>query len=399
MAGKAHWVFVLLVSMIIAFHGNASEVLAQNTVKIGAVQALKGVFAEAFFHVNDGLKDSLAIANEEGGINGKRIEYIMEPCDYNVDDEKQKFDAIYAAHRPLAMFGCSTGFGLSIRDQLKEKYKVLYGSTSFAADLALGGENSAIFLSGPSYGDQIAILLKYIAKTKKDAKVAFFHSDTPFGMDGIKYGQIVAQRLRLAVVADVTVNLKEKDYSKEVALLKEKNPDFVIFHGFVLRPVPEVIRLCKEQGMTCKFMGLFWTATKTVLDQLGPLADGYMVVNPYAYWGMNDIPMIRKIMSYNAKNHPDVKYRPNAYMQGFLTGMIFVEVLKRADKAGELNYDGMVKALHSVRGLDTGGLTAPLTIKNNRFPVARVWAANASTGDFEPAPLPPGMETWITVPE
>jgi branched-chain amino acid transport system substrate-binding protein len=112
---------------------------------------------------------------------------------------------------------------------------------------------------------------------------------------------------------------------------------------------------------------------------------------------MEDVPMIQKIKQFNANHHPEVTFRPNSYMQGFVTGMIFVECLKRADRAGQLNSDGLVKALKSLKGFETGGLTAPLTIKNNRFPVARIWQASVEKGIFEPAPLPKGLEHWIRI--
>lgn len=395
----SRWLCVTLVVGILFVMGMSIEAVGQDTIKIGAVQATKGVFAEAFLHINDGLKDSLAIANLEGGINGKKLEYVMAESNYNVQEEKEKFEDLYAAYKPPVMFGASTGLGLALRKQIVDKFKVLYGSTSFSAELTLGGANSPIFLSGPSYGDQIGILLKYIAKSKPRATVAFFHSDSAFGMDGIKFGKIVAKRLRLKVVADVTVNLKRTDFTEEVRVLKDRNPDYVIFHGFVLRPVPEVIKQCRELGMKTVFMGLFWTATKQVLEKLGPSAEGYLVVNPYSYWGMTDVPMVKRIMDYNAKHYPDIKYRPNYYMQGFVTGMIFTEVLRKADRAGNLDFKGMIRALQSIKGFDTGGLTAPLTIRNNRFPVARVWAANLATGAYEPAPLPAGLEAWINVPD
>ncbi len=94
--------------------------------------------------------------------------------------------------------------------------------------------------------------------------------------------------------------------------------------------------------------------------------------------------MIKKIRAYTAANYPDVKARPLFYMQGFLSGLVFVETLRKADKAGKRDYQGMVEALQSLKDFDTGGLTAPLTIKNNRFPIGRIWRANAEKGIFEP---------------
>jgi hypothetical protein len=60
--------------------------------------------------------------------------------------------------------------------------------------------------------------------------------------------------------------------------------------------------------------------------------------------------------------------------------------LKKASAGGPLSYGALLKALHSIKDLDTGGLTAPLTIRNNRFPVGTVWTSNVEKGIFEPAP-------------
>ena len=143
--------------------------------------------------------------------------------------------------------------------------------------------------------------------------------------------------------------------------------------------------------MKCKFMGTFWGASKMIIDNLGPLAEGYMAVNPYMYWWNDDVPMIKKIKAYTAKKYPNVTARDNSYMQGFMTGLLFVECLKKADKAGQLNGEGLVKALQSIKDFDSGGLSAPLTIKNNKFPVARVWKVNVEKKIYEPA------SDWITL--
>jgi branched-chain amino acid transport system substrate-binding protein len=178
----------------------------------------------------------------------------------------------------------------------------------------------------------------------------------------------------------------------DVKAIQKSNPDYVIFHGYINNPVvSKIMKECRAVGLKCTFMGTFYTATKSYLDELGELADGFLVVNPYAYWWNEDIPMIRKIRTYSKKHHPEVKYRSICYMQGFVSGLIFVECFKRADADGELNYGGLVKALQSLKDFDTGGLTAPLTIKFNRFPPARIWRANAHKRIFEP------ISDWITL--
>jgi len=141
--------------------------------------------------------------------------------------------------------------------------------------------------------------------------------------------------------------------------------------------------------MKCKFMAGFYGASKWMLDKLGPLAEGYMVVSPYNWWWNEDVPMIKKMRDYTAKTYPDVKFRDINYMRGFMSILIAAECMRLADKAGELNREGVAKALQKVKDLDSGGLSAPWTIFNNRFPVAKVWIANPEKGIYEP------VSDWI----
>ena len=366
-------------------------VWAQEEIKVGAVQPITGRFAFAGVNINAGLEDALMMANEDGGINGKKIKYIMEDGQYQLDVAIAAFKRIMTRDNPLVMYGESTGLGKAMSPDIKYRLKILYSSTSFSSELANPADNPYIFVPGPTYADMFGVLLKYIAEEKPNAKVAFFYSDTEFGKDPIEAARVMAKKLGLELVAEEVAQVGAVDVTSQVLDLKRKNPDFVIFQGFVVAPITSVIKQCRDFGMKTQFMGTFWGASKMVLENLGPVAEGYLAVNPYMYWWNDDVPMIKKIKAYTANIYPKVTYRDNSYMQGFMTGLIFVECMKRADKAGQLNGPGLVKALESLKDFDSGGLSAPFTNKDNKFPVARVWKANVEKQIFEPA------SDWMTV--
>ncbi len=391
MRSKAYWLAILFVALGLVCGGLSSPVSAADVIKIGAVQPVTGRFAFAGVNINAGLKDALMMANDAGGIDGKKIEYIMEDGQYKLDVATAAFKRIMTRDNPLIMYGESTGLGKAMAPEIMNRYKILYSSTSFSSELANAKGNPFVFVPGPTYSDMFGILLKYIAKEKPGAKVAFFYSDTEFGKDPIPYARDMCKKLKLDLVAEEVAKVGAVDVTSQILDLKRKNPDYVIFQGFVIAPVAAVIKQCRDFGMKTRFMGTFWGTTKMLLDKLGPLAEGYMGVNPYNFWWMEDVPMIKKIQSYTKKNYPDVKFRPNSYMQGFATGLIFVECLKRAAKAGDLTGEGLVKALQSIKGMETGGLTAPLTWKDNKFPVAKIWKANVTKKIFEPA------SDWMTL--
>jgi len=365
------------------------ECIAADEIKVGAVQPITGRFAFAGVQINQGLEDALAMANEEGGINGKQIRYIMEDGTYNVDVSVAAFKRIMARDNPIIMYGESTGMGKAVAPEIKDRYKILYSSTSFSSELANAADNPYVFVPGPTYSDMFGILLKYIAKEKPGANVAFFYSDTEFGQDPVPYGREMCKNLGLNLVAEEVAKVGGVDVASQVLDLKRKNAEYVIFQGFVLSPVPAVIKQARDYGLKAKFMGTHWGTHKMLLDKLGPLAEGYLGVMPYAFYYQEDIPMIKKIHAWNKKHHPDVEYRPTSYMQGFFTGLVFVECLKRADQAGDLTGDGLVKALQSIENFDVGGLMAPITVINNKIPMGRVYKANVTKNKFEP------ISDWI----
>ncbi|MGD8257211.1 MAG: ABC transporter substrate-binding protein, partial [Desulfobacterales bacterium] len=365
------------------------ECIAADEIKVGAVQPITGRFAFAGVQINQGLEDALKMANAEGGINGKQIKYIMEDGTYNVDKAVAAFKRIMARDNPIIMYGESTGMGKAVAPEIKDRYKILYSSTSFSSELANAAANPYVFVPGPTYSDMFGILLKYIAKEKPGANVAFFHSDTEFGKDPIPYGRDMCKKLGLNLVAEEVAKVGAVDVTSQVLDLKRKKAEYVIFQGYVLSPVSAVIKQARDYGLKVKFMGTHWGTHKMLLDKMGPLAEGYLGVMPYAFYYQQDVPMIQKIRAWNQKHHPDVTYRPTSYMQGFFTGLVFVECLKRADKAGDLSGGGLVKALQSIKDVNVGGLMAPITVINNKIPMGRVYKADVAKKEFVP------ISDWI----
>jgi branched-chain amino acid transport system substrate-binding protein len=365
------------------------EAVAEDVIKVGAVQPVTGRFSFAGVHINAALEDALMMANAEGGINGKKIKYIMEDGTYKLDVAVAAFKRIMARDNPVIMYGESTALGKAMAPEIKERYKILYSSTSFSSELADASKNKYVFVPGPTYSDMFGILLKYIAKEKPGANVAFFYSDTEFGKDPVLSGRQTCKKLGLNLVAEEVAKAGGLDVASQVLDLKRKKAEYVIFHGFVLSPVPAVIKQARDYGLKAKFMGTHWGTHKMLLDKLGPLAEGYLGVMPYAFYWQDEIPMVKKIKAWNKKHHPKVAYRPNSYMAAFFTGLVFVECLKRADKAGALNGEGLVKAMQSLKNFDVGGLMAPVTVVNNKIPMGRVYKANVSKKIFEP------ISDWI----
>lgn len=388
---KARCALGVVVALLTAWGLLSGAAAAEDKIVVGAGQPITGRFAFAGKHINDGLADCLALVNEKGGVAGKKIEYIFEDTGYDTNRAVASFKKLMAQHKPVIMYGESTGVGKAMAPEINTVYKVLYGSTSFSEELADRKANPYMIVSGPTYAQQFGILLKYIAANPKKKgvapKVAFFYSDTEFGRDPIPHAREMAKKLGVEVVAEEVTPVGAVDVTSQLLDMKRKAPDFCIFQGYVVAPIADVIKGARDYGMDTTFMGTFWTMDKQLLDVLGPDGEGYMGVNPYAYWWDTDVPEIQVIRDFNKRHHPEISYRPNSYMQGWFTGMIFVKAMQMcAENKLPITGENLKNMIPQIRDWDTGGLTGKVSfVESNSTNVGRVYKADVKRGIFVPA--------------
>lgn len=237
----------------------------------------------------------------------------------------------------------------------------------------------------------VSILLEYIAEETPGAKVAFVNSDTEFGRDPIETSAARAQELGLEVAEQIITAPGSVDVSTEVLKLRRARPDYTIFHGYVLAPIPEFIQQAKEMGLDTKFMGTFWTMDNSMVMKMGDAAEGFMGVMPYNYYysDQENAPMLDRIREMRGE------YQSTAYMQGFLTAMLMTEAAKRTLDAGkELNGPNLKAALQSIENFDTGGIVGvPISVTGNTVPVGRIYRADTAAQKMVP------VSDWIDLSE
>jgi branched-chain amino acid transport system substrate-binding protein len=384
-------IFLVTAVLCVGLFG-VSKALAEQNPTICAVHPFTGRFAFAGIHGADAMEDAIGMANEEGGINGKKIEYYWADGEYKNDVGIAAFKRLYAQHKPHCMWGQSTGMTKALAPEIKDRYKVLYSAYTFAELAANPKDNPYMFLPGPTYGEMFGVLLKYIAEKKPGANIAFFYSDTEFGREPIPAGREICKKLGLNLVAEEISKVGGVDITTQILDMKRKKVDYCIFQGFVTTPIQTVIKQAKDYALNCEFMGTFWSTEKHLLDQLGPMAGEYTGVTAYSFYYQDEYPMIQKIRAWTEKHHPDMKeYRSQAYMQVFMGTTLLIEAMKRAEKMGEINGDNLAKAIASLEGFDVGGLMPPVTMVNNSIPVGRIVRGNPQTLKFDP------ISDWITL--
>ncbi len=380
---------ILAAAALAATFASAGARAQAEDIVLGGSIPMTGVFAFAGIGINAGIQDYVKIVNDAGGIKGRKLRYVPEDTGYKVDASVAAFKKITSSNKVNLYYGDSTGFSKTINPELERSGQMLMAGASFATEINNPQKYPYQFLVGPDYTEMVGILLKHIAKTKPGAKVAFVYSDSEFGRDPIDESREAAKKLGLTVAVEIMTPPGSVDVSGEVIKLRRADPDFTIFHGYVLAPIPEFVTQAKKLGMKSQFMGTFWTMDNSMVMKMGEAAEGFMGVMPFRYYYDTEgkSPMLEKIRQMRPE------YQSTAYMQGFLTAMLMTEAAKRTLDAGKpLDGKNMKASLNTIKNFDTGGIIGtPITIKGNSIPVGRIYKADTKQQKMLPA------SDWITL--
>lgn len=374
---------LLATAVLAATAGMPAVQAADKEIVIGGSIPMSGVFAFAGIGIHAGIQDYVKMTNDAGGVEGHMLRYVPEDSAYKVDQSVAAFKKITSQNKVNFYYGDSTAFSKTINPELDRAGSMIMSGASFATELNDPQKYPYQFIAGPDYTQQFGILLRYIAKEKPGAKVAFVYSDTEFGRDPIESSRGVAKELGLNVAIEIMTPPGAVDVSTEMAKMRRARPDFIIFHGYILGPIPEFIGQARQLGLDTKFMGTFWTMDNSTVMQMGDVAEGFMGVMPYSYYYDDSAPapMLEKIRSMRPE------YQNVPYIQGFLSAMLYAESARRTIAAGkEMTAANFKAALNSIENFDTGGLIGvPITIRGNTIPVGRIYRADTKAKRMVPA--------------
>ena len=350
---------------------------------------LTGVFGFAGVGLSSGLTDYVRVINEAGGVAGRRLRFVFEDTAYRVDQSVAAFNRLTSANKVNFYYGDSTGFAKAINPELNRRDDALMAGASFATEINDPVAYPRQFMAGPDYSEMMAVLLEYIGRTQPGARIALVNSDTEFGRDPIAPTEALAGRLGLRIVEKIITPPGSVDVSTEILKIRRANPDYTIFHGYILAPLPEFIAQARQIGLRTKFMGTFWSMDNAGWQRIGTAADGMLGVMPYRYHYDDDpsAPAMTRIRQLRSE------YQSVYHVKGYLTGMLFAEIARRAIEGRmPMTGTGLKAALNTIRDFDTGGIIGqPISIPGNTIPVGRVYRYDAARGRMV------GEGGWIRV--
>jgi branched-chain amino acid transport system substrate-binding protein len=337
----------------------AGQAVAQE-VKVGGIFDLTGITSDVGKPYAQGVRDYVALTNAGGGINGKKVKLIDVDYGYKIPEAVSAYKRM-KEEQVVLINGWGTGDTLALKNFINED-KIPYFSGSFAGDLTDPSKTPYNFFVAPSYSDQIRAWLSWVKEDWKDKtrgpKVAFFYGDNAYGKAPMEAGRRFSKENGIEVVDEEILPGNFQDATSQLLNMKQKGADYA-YINVTTTGVSLVLKGAKALGLATRFGSNPYGFSEQLPLVAKETAEGVTGVMPHVPYG-TAVPGMKALLDYHQANHPTDSHDA-MYVRGWASATVWVEALRRADKAGKLTGEGVRAALETFKDFDLGGLTSPVT--------------------------------------
>ena len=350
-----------MVAIIAALALVAAPAAGSGEIRVGGIFDLTGVTSDVGKSFARGARDAIAWTNDNGGINGKKINLFEVDYGYKIPEAVAAYKRMTTDDKVIMINGWGTGDTEGLK-ALVNADKTPYISASFSAKISDPAKTPYNFFVGPSYSDQLRAWLSWVKEDWKDKsrhpKMAFYYGDNAYGKSPIEAGRLFCKENGIDLVDEEILPGVFQDATSQLLNTKQKEADYV-YINVTTTGVSTVLKDAKKLGLNLKFGSNPYGFGEGLAQVAKELAEGVTGVMPHVPYGEN-VPGMKKLVDFHKKNHPDDTH-DTMYVRGWTYVLVWSEALKRADKKNALTGEGVKAAMEELRDFDVGGLTNPIT--------------------------------------
>jgi branched-chain amino acid transport system substrate-binding protein len=341
---------------------------SDTEIKIGNIVPYSGP-ASAYGTVGKAMAAVFRKVNDEGGINGRKINFISYDDAYSPAKAVEQARKLIESDEVLLLFGTlGTASNTAIQKYVNAK-KVPQLFVATGATKWNDPKNFPWTMGWlPSYQSEARAYAKYLTREKPEAHIAALYQNDDMGKDylkGLKDG-LSANPSR--IVTEESYEVAEPTIESHVVRLKSSNPDAVILFTtpkFGAQAIKKLGEMNWRPGTV--IVSNVSASTATVMRPAGLDYSQGVVSAAYAkdvsdpQW-VND-PGIKAFDELLAKYLPEANRVDASALTGYNMAQTMVEVLKRC--GDNLTRENVMKQAASLKDLEQGGLLPGVKISTS----------------------------------
>jgi branched-chain amino acid transport system substrate-binding protein len=376
-------IFVLVVTLLAVLtlfyaHTVNAEVrgVTDKEIKVGLIAAMTGIGSDTWLPMASGLKTYIEMINDEGGIHGRKIKFIVEDDRYTIPLTLSCFKKLTFRDKIFILVGPSGVGQTGAIFPLVEKEKIpLLGATT--EKRLFYPPKKYLFGVMVFYDDQAKLSLEYIINDLKikNPAIVLLYPDVLSGKESRDAMRDLVKKYPVKKYDEIVYPLFGIDFSTEALRLKQLKPDAVYLHAIVATS-GLIVKLARSAGLTAPIiMNQYSVASPKTVQLAGKKATDLFGINAFGAWDENT-PGMKKMKIVSLKYNPNCPYRNSKdtnYVGGWFYGLLLHEGLKNAGRS--LDEESFLKGMEAIRNFDTQGVCGVISlgpddhksIKEHRF--------------------------------
>jgi branched-chain amino acid transport system substrate-binding protein len=311
----------------------------EKVIKIANVIELSGAGATSGTNFKNGVELAIKEINATGGILGHKLQ------SYTVDTQSNPGVAKGLATKAVddgvfAVFGPVFSGSILVSMAETRKAEVPNFTGGEAASITKQG-NPYIFRTSFTQDTAMPKVARYMANGLKAKTVAVIYVNNDFGKGGRDAIAKALEPLGVKVVADISTEQSQVDFSAAVLKAKQANSD-VVFAYVNEEESARLLRELRKQGVTKPIVGETVLTSQKVIELAGEAANGAV-----AHVGLTVDAPLPSIRAFRAKFEKEYKYvSDHNGLKGY-TGVYFMKAA--IEKVGKVDRKAMAQAMKGLK--------------------------------------------------
>ena len=291
--------------------------VSKTEITLGSIQDLSGPIAGFGKQVRLGMMLRVDEINEQGGVNGRKINLKIEDSAYDPKKAVLAAQKLVNQDKIFAMVGhIGTAQNLAAMPVQFEKNVINFFPVTAAREM-YEPFHRLKYSFAATYYDQMRTAVPKLAKEKGAKKVCTMYQDDEFGLEVMRGAEDGLKAAGMALAEKTTYKRGATDFSSQIQRLQASGCDMVVL-GTIIRETIGGIGTARKLGYNPTFIGSSAAYTDLIHKLGGPAMNGLIAAHtaahpylddasqPIRFWAnkyktkFNEDPTVFSVYGYNA---------------------------------------------------------------------------------------------------
>lgn len=252
----------------VAACGGESEPASDAPIKIGTSLPLTGEFSQPGTAAEEGYKVWEEMVNEEGGLLGRDVEFVIKDDASNQNTIVADYNALISQDKVDLLLGTFSSLLNLPASAVAERNQMLYVEPAGGSPEMFSRDFKYLFFTQQATADKNGLVFaEWVANLPEDERpktAAYPTIDDPFAAPSIEGIRKVLEKAGVETVYQETYAIDTKNFDTIVNGMKSKSPDMVV-HGAVFEDGVGLVRSMLKADFKPKW--LYQTTAPSLGDQ------------------------------------------------------------------------------------------------------------------------------------